>query len=38
MAGDIRGISIEIGGDTLPLQRALKEVNKETSKLQNGLK
>lgn len=38
MAGDIRGISIEIGGDTLPLQRALKEVNKETSKLQNELK
>lgn len=38
MAGDIKGISIEIGGDTLPLQKALKEVNKETSKLQNELK
>ena len=27
MAGNIKGIKIEIGGDTQPLQNALKKVN-----------
>ncbi|HEM5075699.1 TPA: phage tail tape measure protein, partial [Streptococcus suis] len=29
MAGNIKGITIEIGGDTQPLQDALKGVNKQ---------
>ncbi len=31
MAGKIKGITIEIGGDTAPLQKALQGVNKEAS-------
>ncbi|HFI0464910.1 TPA: phage tail tape measure protein [Streptococcus suis] len=31
MAGKIKGITIEIGGDTVPLQKALQGVNKEAS-------
>ena len=31
MAGNIKGITIEIGGDTQPLQDALKGVNKQAS-------
>ena len=31
MAGNIKGITIEIGGDTQPLQRALKGINKEAA-------
>ena len=38
MAGDrIKGITVEIGGDTQGLDKALKDVNKESSKLQREL-
>lgn len=30
MAGRIKGITIEIGGNTGPLQNALKDVNKQS--------
>jgi phage-related minor tail protein len=39
MAGNrIKGITIEIGGDTVGLQNALKDVNKRSSELQSELK
>ena len=38
MAGNIKGIVVEIGGDTSKLQSALKQVNKVTSSLQSELK
>ena len=38
MAGKLKGITIEIGGDTKPLINALKEPNKEISNLQSKLK
>lgn len=38
MAGNIKGISLEIGGDTTPLQKALKKVNSEAKNTQNELK
>lgn len=38
MAGNIKGIIVEVGGDTSKLQSALKEVNKVTSSLQRELK
>lgn len=38
MAGNIKGITIEIGGDTKPLQNALKDVNKESRSTQKELK
>ena len=34
----IRGITIEIGGDTSGLSKALKDVNREVQTAQNGLK
>lgn len=37
MAGNIKGIVVEIGGDTSKLQSALKDVNKVTSNLQREL-
>lgn len=37
MAGNIKGIVVEIGGDTSGLQNALKSVNKATSSLQKEL-
>lgn len=38
MAGNIKGITIEIGGDTTKLDKALSGVNRETRSLQNELK
>ncbi|WP_283749707.1 DUF2207 domain-containing protein [Bacillus mycoides] len=38
MAGKIKGITIEIGGNTQPLQNALKDVNKQSDNLANELK
>lgn len=38
MAGKIKGITIEIGGDTQPLNKALADVNKKTRDLQSELK
>lgn len=38
MAGRIKGITIEIGGNTQPLQNALKDVNKQSDNLANELK
>ncbi|HGP8078722.1 TPA: phage tail tape measure protein [Streptococcus pneumoniae] len=38
MAGNIRGIKIEIDGDTQPLQKALKAINKEFVNTTNELK
>ncbi|VIS79117.1 prophage LambdaSa04, tail tape measure protein, TP901 family [Streptococcus pneumoniae] len=38
MAGNIRGIKIEIDGDTQPLQKALKAINKESVNTTNELK
>lgn len=38
MAGNIKGITIEIGGDTQPLQRALKGINKEAAESTKELK
>lgn len=37
MAGNIKGITIEIGGNTVGLNKALGEVNKETNKLKREL-
>ena len=34
MAGSIKGITVEIGGNTGPLENALKDVNKESRSLQ----
>ena len=38
MAGNIKGITIEIGGDTTKLDKALSEVNKNSRSLQAELK
>lgn len=38
MAGNIKGITIEIGGDTTKLDRALKDVNKNSRDLNRELK
>lgn len=38
MANNIKGITIEIGGNTSPLQNALKDVNKTSRDLQSELK
>ncbi len=38
MAGRIKGITIEIGGNTQPLQNALKDVNKRSNDLTKELK
>lgn len=38
MANNIKGITIEIGGNTSPLQEALKDVNKASRDLQSELK
>lgn len=38
MAGRIKGITIEIGGNTQPLQNALKDVNKQSDALTKELK
>ena len=38
MANNIKGITIEIGGDTTKLDKALKEVNQKSRSLQNELK
>lgn len=38
MASNIRGITIEIAGNTQPLQRALSDVNKKTKDMQSELK
>lgn len=38
MAGNIKGITIEIGGNTTKLDRALREVNKTSKDLNNQLK
>lgn len=38
MAGNVKGIIIELGGDTSGLQNALNKVNKETYDLQKELK
>lgn len=38
MAGTIKGMTIEIGGDTSPLQQALKKTNSEIKSTQNELK
>lgn len=38
MAGNIKGITIEIGGNTTPLQNALKSVNASTNKLKSELR
>ena len=38
MAGNIKGITIEIGGDTTKLEKALKDVNKNSRDLSKELK
>lgn len=38
MAGNIKGIIVQIGGDTSGLQKALKEVNSATASLSKELK
>lgn len=38
MAGSIKGITLEIGGDTQPLQKAFADVNKNSKNLQSELK
>lgn len=38
MAGNIQGITLEIGGDTAPLDKALKNVNRTTNALQKELR
>lgn len=38
MANNIKGITIEIGGDTSPLDKALKDVNKTSRDLQSELR
>lgn len=38
MAGNIKGITVEIGGDTVGLQSALKDVNKKSKDLQSELR
>ena len=38
MAGNIKGITIEIGGNTTPLQNALKGVNSAARNLKTELR
>ena len=38
MAGRIKGITVEIGGDTTKLQTALKSINTEIKNTQSQLK
>ena len=38
MAGQIKGMTIEIGGNTAPLEQALKDVNKDINSTQKELK
>ena len=38
MAGKIKGITIEIAGNTQPLNKALESVNKQSKDLQTELK
>ena len=38
MGDNIKGITIEIGGNVSPLNKALGEVNKESRSIQNELK
>lgn len=38
MAGNIKGITIEIGGNTTPLQKALSDVNSKSKSLKTELK
>ncbi|WML38707.1 hypothetical protein RCG19_16080 [Neobacillus sp. OS1-2] len=38
MASNIKGITVEIGGDTVGLQNALRDVNKKSKDLQSELK
>ena len=38
MAGNIKGIIVEIGGDTSGLQKALSKVNSATASLSKELK
>lgn len=38
MAGRIKGITIEINGNTQPLQNSLKDVNKQSDSLAKELK
>ena len=38
MAGDIRGITVEFSGDTTKLQKALRQVNKDTKSIDNELR
>lgn len=38
MAGTIKGMTIEIGGNTAPLEKALKDTNKEINSTQRELK
>lgn len=38
MAGSIKGIIVEIGGDTTGLQKALSKVNSATASLSRELK
>ena len=38
MAGNIKGIIVEIGGDTSKLQKALNKVNSQSSSLSKELK
>ena len=38
MAGTIKGMTIEIGGDTAPLEQALKNVNKDINSTQKELR
>lgn len=38
MAGQVKGITIEIGGNTAPLEQGLKDVNKEIKGTQKDLK
>lgn len=38
MGAGIKGITIDIGGNTAPLNKALSEVNKTSRNLQNELK
>lgn len=38
MAGSIKGIIVEIGGDTSGLQKALRDVNSKTASLSRELR
>lgn len=38
MAGNIKGVTIEFRGDTTPLEKALRQINRETAKLDQELK